>query len=102
MPVGRFPRAPALTWTNLDRHPNIVRAHWVEEIAGRLYIVLESDRGLVLLETRNDVTTLVGYLAAMAAGHVVLPVDARRDHSAILQTGPRSDERGDASPHVLF
>ena len=31
----------ALTWIRLDRHPNIVRAYWVEEIAGRLYIVLE-------------------------------------------------------------
>jgi acyl-CoA synthetase (AMP-forming)/AMP-acid ligase II len=41
-------------------------------------------RGLVLLETRNDLATLVRYLAAMAAGHVVLPVDARRDHTAIL------------------
>ena len=41
---------------------------------------------LVLLETRNDLATLVHYLAAMAVGHVVLPVDARRDHTAILQT----------------
>jgi hypothetical protein len=43
-------------------------------------------RRLVLLETRNDLATLVHYLAAMAVGHVVLPVDARRDHTAILQT----------------
>ena len=43
-------------------------------------------RRLVLLETRNDLATLVHYLAAMAGGHVVLPVDARRDHTAILQT----------------
>jgi acyl-CoA synthetase (AMP-forming)/AMP-acid ligase II len=45
---------------------------------------LGGPRGLALLETRNDVTTLVRYLAAMAAGHVVLPVDARRDHTAIM------------------
>jgi acyl-CoA synthetase (AMP-forming)/AMP-acid ligase II len=47
---------------------------------------LERPRGLVLLETRNDLTTLVHYLAAMAVGHVVLPVDARRDQTAMLQT----------------
>jgi acyl-CoA synthetase (AMP-forming)/AMP-acid ligase II len=47
---------------------------------------LDRPRGLVLLETRNDVPTLVRYLAAMAAGHVVLPVDARRDHTAMLRT----------------
>jgi acyl-CoA synthetase (AMP-forming)/AMP-acid ligase II len=47
---------------------------------------LDRPRGLVLLETRNDVATLVGYLAAIAAGHVVLPVDARRDHTAMLRT----------------
>jgi acyl-CoA synthetase (AMP-forming)/AMP-acid ligase II len=45
---------------------------------------LSGPRGLVLLETRNDVTTLVRYLAAMATGHVVLPVDARRHHTAIM------------------
>ena len=28
-------------WIRLDRHPNIVRAYWVEEIASRHYIVLE-------------------------------------------------------------
>jgi acyl-CoA synthetase (AMP-forming)/AMP-acid ligase II len=47
---------------------------------------LGGPRRLVLLETRNDVATLVRYLAAMASGHVVLPVDAQRDHTAIVQT----------------
>jgi acyl-CoA synthetase (AMP-forming)/AMP-acid ligase II len=47
---------------------------------------LDGPRRLVMLETRNDAATLVHYLAAMAAGHVVLPVDARRDHTAILRT----------------
>ena len=47
---------------------------------------LGGPRRLVLLETRNDLATLVHYLAAMAGGHAVLPVDARRDHTAILQT----------------
>ena len=46
---------------------------------------LAGPRGLVLLETQNDVTTLVHYLAAMTAGHVVLPASAGGDHSAILQ-----------------
>jgi acyl-CoA synthetase (AMP-forming)/AMP-acid ligase II len=47
---------------------------------------LDGPRRLVLLETRNDLATLVHYLAAIASRHVVLPVDTRRDHSAILQT----------------
>ena len=47
---------------------------------------LGGPRRLVLIETRNDLGTLVHYVAAMAAGHVVLPVAAGRDHTAILQT----------------
>jgi acyl-CoA synthetase (AMP-forming)/AMP-acid ligase II len=47
---------------------------------------LDGRRRLVVLETRNDVGTLVHYLAAMAGGHVVLPVSAGRDHTAILHT----------------
>jgi len=47
---------------------------------------LAGPRRLVLIETRNDLGTLVHYVAAMAAGHVVLPVAAGRDHTAILQT----------------
>ena len=43
-------------------------------------------RRLVLLETRNDISTLVHYLGALAAGSVVLPVPARRDHSGLEQT----------------
>lgn len=47
---------------------------------------LGESRRLVLLETRNDVDTLVHYLAALAGDHVVLPVPAGRDHSTILRT----------------
>lgn len=47
---------------------------------------LGAPRRLVLLETRNDLPTLVHYLAAMAADHVVLPVPAGRDHATIVQT----------------
>lgn len=43
-------------------------------------------RRLVLLETRNDLTTLVHYLGALDGGHVALPVPAGGDHSAITQT----------------
>lgn len=43
-------------------------------------------RRLVLLETRNEIWTLVHYLAALAGGHVVLPVPAGRDHSTMVQT----------------
>jgi acyl-coenzyme A synthetase/AMP-(fatty) acid ligase len=43
-------------------------------------------RRLVLLETHNDLATLVRYLAAISGGHVVIPVPAGRDHTAITQT----------------
>lgn len=47
---------------------------------------LGDTRRLVMLETRNDVTTLVHYLGALAAGHVVLPVPAGRDHAELVAT----------------
>lgn len=47
---------------------------------------LDGPRRLVLLETRNDISTLVHYLGALAANHVVLPVAERRDHTAIEET----------------
>lgn len=47
---------------------------------------LGEGRRLVLLETRNDIDTLVHYLAALAGDHVALPVPAGRDHSTILRT----------------
>ena len=56
------------------------------ELADRVTEVaeaLDGPRRLALLETRNDISTLVHYLGALAAEHVVLPVDARRDHAAI-------------------
>ncbi len=59
------------------------------ELADRVAEVahaLGGRRRLVLLEARNDVSTLVHYLGALAAEHVVLPVDARRDHAAIDRT----------------
>ncbi|WP_370331522.1 non-ribosomal peptide synthetase [Mycolicibacterium hippocampi] len=43
-------------------------------------------RRLILLETRNDVDTLVRYLGALAADHVVIPVPPGRDHSAVITT----------------
>jgi acyl-CoA synthetase (AMP-forming)/AMP-acid ligase II len=47
---------------------------------------LGETRRLVLLETRNDISTLVHYLGALAGKHVVLPVPAGRDNSALEQT----------------
>ena len=47
---------------------------------------LGTRRRLVMLETRNDTDTLVNYLGALAGGHVVLPVPADVDHTAVLDT----------------
>lgn len=48
--------------------------------------VIGVERRLVLLETRNDLTTLTYYLGAIAGGHVVLPVPAGRDHATLERT----------------
>ncbi len=34
-------RNEAQAWVNLEQHPYLVRAYWVEEISGRLYIAME-------------------------------------------------------------
>lgn len=47
---------------------------------------LAGDRKLVLLQTHNDLATLVHYLGALAGGHVVLPVPSGSDHSDLLAT----------------
>lgn len=44
------------------------------------------DRKLILLETHNDIATLVHYLGAIAGGHVVLPVPPGSDHADLLAT----------------
>ena len=62
---------------------------------------LGSRRRLVLLETRNDVDTLVNYLGALAGGHVVLPVPAGADHTnsrAGNNNGWHSHGRSPANP----
>ncbi|MGA5466742.1 AMP-binding protein [Mycobacterium sp. NPDC050041] len=47
---------------------------------------LGARRKLVLLETRNDLPTLVAYLGALAGHHVVLPVPAGGDHRSVVET----------------
>ena len=46
---------------------------------------LGSTRRLVLVETRNDLTTLVHYLGALAGGHVALPMSPGRGHAAVMR-----------------
>jgi acyl-CoA synthetase (AMP-forming)/AMP-acid ligase II len=70
---------------------------------------LGATRRLVLLETRNDLSTLVHYLGALAGDHVVLPVSAGRKHSAVLRSYDPDvvidddgiDERRPGSTHRL-
>lgn len=59
------------------------------ELAGEVadaVAVMGTGRRLILLETHNDIATVVAYLAALAAGHVALPVAPGGDHTAITQT----------------
>ncbi|WP_374156990.1 AMP-binding protein [Mycobacterium sp. G7A2] len=59
------------------------------DLAARVAAVatqLAGVRRLVLLETHNDLHTLVHYLGALAAGHVVLPMPAGRPHPEIIAT----------------
>ncbi|KUI19618.1 AMP-dependent synthetase [Mycobacterium sp. GA-1285] len=60
---------------------------------------LGDNRRLVLLETRNDIDTLVHYLAALAGRHVVLPVPAGREHSTIVRTYEPDTVVGDGVIH---
>jgi acyl-CoA synthetase (AMP-forming)/AMP-acid ligase II len=43
-------------------------------------------RRLVLIETRNELSTLVAYLGALAAHHVVMPLPAGGNHEAVIRT----------------
>ncbi len=54
-----------------------------DEVAG-MAAEFGTRRRLVMIETRNDLATLVSYLGAMAGDHVVLPLPAGHDHSAIV------------------
>ncbi|MEH3143381.1 MAG: non-ribosomal peptide synthetase [Mycobacterium kyogaense] len=49
-------------------------------------LTLPPTRALVLLEADNDIDTLTHYLAALAVGHVVLPVPADGDTAALTAT----------------
>lgn len=56
------------------------------ELVSGAALALGPGRRLVLLETRNDLPTLVHYLGALAGGHVSVPVPAEGDHRAIIAT----------------
>ncbi len=61
---------------------------------------LGSQRGLVLLETRNDIETMVNYLGALAGGHVVIPLPADGDHAAMIEAyDPEVVIRGGSVEH---
>ncbi len=58
------------------------------DLAGRVADVaaeLGGTRRLVLVETHNDLSTLVHYLGALAGDHVVLPMSPGHGHSAVLR-----------------
>ncbi|WP_197373750.1 AMP-binding protein [Mycolicibacterium baixiangningiae] len=75
---GHGDRVAVLTDTQQMSYAGL--ADRVSEAADRL----GDTRRLVMLETRNDIPTLVHYLAALAGSHVALPVPAGRDHSELL------------------
>ena len=54
-----------------------------DEVAG-VAAEFGTRRRLVMIETRNDLATLVSYLGATVGDHVVLPLPAGHDHSAIV------------------
>src|SRR4029078_1706479 len=79
-------------------------AERVQACAGELV----GQRTLVLLEARNNVDALIHYLAALAAGHVVLPVPEGIDTDPLIaayRPGIVVDRHGvharDDGPHVL-
>ena len=50
-------RKEASVWVDLERHPYLVRAHYVDEIAGRLFIAMEH-----IAPDEHGLNTLEGYL----------------------------------------
>ena len=49
----------ARAWVNLERHPNVVTAHFIDELAGRLYIGME-----YIAPNNEGLNSLEGYLTA--------------------------------------
>lgn len=47
----------AQIWVNLEHHPHLVRAYWIDEIAGRLYIAME-----YIAPNEFGLNSLEGYL----------------------------------------
>jgi serine/threonine protein kinase len=50
-------RREAIAWVKLERHPYLVRAYWVDEISGRLYIAIE-----YIAPDEQGLNSLHGYL----------------------------------------
>ena len=50
-------RKEASVWVDLERHPYLVRAHWVDEIGGRLYIAMEH-----IAPNEHELNSLEGYI----------------------------------------
>ncbi|MHA7282016.1 AMP-binding protein [Arthrobacter sp. TMS2-4] len=118
------PHLSEATFTDLARHggrPAILTADGVlsyRELAARVddvVVRLGTERRLVLLAARNDLGTLVGYLAAVTAGHPLLLVPADKpaafqslvaayDPDVVLRTADGSlavDERRPGTRHEL-
>ena len=50
-------KTEASIWVDLERHPYIVRAYFVDELSGRLYIAME-----YIAQNEDGLNTLEGYL----------------------------------------
>ncbi|MHA7155598.1 AMP-binding protein [Arthrobacter sp. TMN-50] len=115
---------PQPTFIDLARHgdrPAVITIDGVltyRELAGRVDAIaaqLGEDRRLVLLEARNTLDSLVGYLAALSAGHSLLltaadkpaaleSLTATYDPDVVLHPGdgtPNIEERRPGSRHEL-
>ncbi|NUR05710.1 MAG: AMP-binding protein, partial [Nocardioidaceae bacterium] len=103
-PLARHGSAPALV--HGDRVLDYAELH--DRVVARRD-ELGSVRRLVLLECANDVETVVGYLAAMTAGHPVLLAPAGGHHADLLATyrpdvvlsGAELTEHHDGTRHDL-
>ncbi len=73
-------RVAVLTATNSLTYREL--ADRVADVAARLGVT----RRLILLETHNDLATLVHYLGALAGAHVVLPMSGAQSHATVLRS----------------
>lgn len=68
----------------VTEHHSITYADLAQRVTERAD-TLGNEPRLVLIETHNDIDTIVSYLGALAGRHVAIPLPAGRDHRSVIE-----------------